>query len=164
MDRTRDGKIDSGFEVTNAGGAIGMEKTIAARRWLISTALSYLGTPYVWGGDDPSGFDCSGFVLECLKSAGLAADRADLTADQLMRTLKSSVIEEPCEGALLFTLDSAGKATHVVLCLDPWFQIGASGGTIITTDKAVAWRDNAYVKIRPIRIVDGRNRILLPNY
>lgn len=141
-----------------------MERSVQARKWLVATAQSYLGTPYIWGGDDPSGFDCSGFVLECLKSAGLVAEHADLAADQLMRTLRSSVIEEPCEGALLFALDSDSRAIHVVICLDQWFQIGANGGTRSTTDRSDAWRDNAYVKIRPIRQVNERCRILLPDY
>ncbi|MGQ9558602.1 MAG: C40 family peptidase [Desulfurispora sp.] len=31
-------------------------------RDVLKTAYSYLGTPYVYGGAAPSGFDCSGFV------------------------------------------------------------------------------------------------------
>ncbi|EWS81940.1 hydrolase [Brachybacterium phenoliresistens] len=29
---------------------------------ILATARSGIGVPYVWGGDDPSGWDCSGFV------------------------------------------------------------------------------------------------------
>ena len=37
---------------------------------LIEEAISHLGTPYVWGGYSPSGFDCSGFVSYCLTYSG----------------------------------------------------------------------------------------------
>ena len=139
-----------------------MEQTIAARKWIVQTALAYLGAPYVWGGEDPSGFDCSGFVLECLKSAGVIGEHEDYTADSLMRMFASHSVKEPSEGALLFTLDDKGRATHVVICLDQYFQIGANGGTSKTTDPRAAWQDNAYVKIRPIRVREGRHRIILP--
>jgi len=136
-----------------------VEYRSAQLRWLIQTALSYLGTPYRWGGDDPSGFDCSGLVVECLKTAGLLAEQDDLSADGLWRKYASTAIEKPESGALLFTLNSKNKATHVVICLDRYFQISASGGTSKTTDIESVWRDNAYVRIRPIRYVDDRHPI-----
>lgn len=34
-------------------------------------ALSHLGVPYEWAGEDPSGWDCSGLVTWCLVQAGV---------------------------------------------------------------------------------------------
>jgi len=39
---------------------------------LISVASSQIGTPYVWGGKSPGGFDCSGFVYWALNHAGVS--------------------------------------------------------------------------------------------
>jgi hypothetical protein len=38
-------------------------------------ATSFLGAPYVWGGRDGSGLDCSGLVQQSLHAAGLACPR-----------------------------------------------------------------------------------------
>ena len=42
---------------------------------IVSTAKQYLGVPYKWGGTDPSGFDCSGFVYYVLRSNGINVSR-----------------------------------------------------------------------------------------
>ena len=42
---------------------------------IVATAKQYLGVPYKWGGTDPSGFDCSGFVYYVLRSHGINVSR-----------------------------------------------------------------------------------------
>lgn len=37
----------------------------------VSVAMQYLGTPYVWGGESPSGFDCSGLTKYAYAQVGV---------------------------------------------------------------------------------------------
>ena len=47
----------------------------------VETALRFLGTPYLWGGRDSLGVDCSGLVQQALYAAGRACPRdTDLQA------------------------------------------------------------------------------------
>jgi peptidoglycan DL-endopeptidase CwlO len=39
---------------------------------VVSVAMSYLGTPYVWGGAAPGGFDCSGLVMYSFAQLGVS--------------------------------------------------------------------------------------------
>ena len=42
---------------------------------VVAMASRYLGTPYVWGGTSPGGFDCSGFVWYAYQRAGVPIPR-----------------------------------------------------------------------------------------
>ncbi len=39
---------------------------------VVSIAMQYLGTPYVWGGASPGGFDCSGLVVYVFAQVGIS--------------------------------------------------------------------------------------------
>lgn len=48
----------------------------------VETALKFLGTPYLWGGRDSLGIDCSGLVQQAFYAAGRACPRdTDLQAE-----------------------------------------------------------------------------------
>lgn len=96
---------------------------------VVLAALRDLGTPYVWGGNDPivdGGLDCSGAVLRWLRVGGV--DLRDQTADELRLTLSSRERGEVEVGDLAFY--GGGKATHVVLVIAPEGRaiVGANGG------------------------------------
>ncbi|ARD41118.1 C40 family peptidase [Actinomyces gaoshouyii] len=42
---------------------------------IVSIAMQYVGTPYVYGGSSPSGFDCSGLVQYVYARAGISLPR-----------------------------------------------------------------------------------------
>ncbi|QNI07509.1 NlpC/P60 family protein [Mycobacterium kubicae] len=54
-----------GFTVPGEGGG-------GDRATVVQAALTQVGSPYVWGGAAPGGFDCSGLVMWAFQQAGIA--------------------------------------------------------------------------------------------
>jgi len=128
---------------------------ISGKRIATQVAWHFLGTPYRWGGDDPSSFDCSGFCIELLKSTGVLPRRGDWTANDLYNKFKT--VPSASEGTLACYYNRAGdRIIHIEYCLNRTHTIGASGGGSRTLTLEDAHNQNAYVKIRPVNSQRGR--------
>lgn len=128
-------------------------------------AMSFLGKPYIWGGDDPSGFDCSGLIIELLQSCGLLPHRFDTTS----QGLHDKFINDSMKGAVGFgTLAFFGKSvtriTHIGFMVDDFRMLEAGGGGkhIKTLKDAIKY--NAFIRIRPIKMRRDLVAIIKPHY
>ena len=76
---------------------------------------SLLGTPYLWGGRTPSGFDCSSYVQQVLGERGIVLPRDAWEQRVVCRTLAGPGDLE--EGDLVFFGVPRARVSHVALAL-----------------------------------------------
>lgn len=94
-----------------------------AIRGLLATAHRFMGVPYVWGGEDPSGFDCSGFVQYVYARHGVQLPR---TADIQYNAGRAVPRGKEQPGDLVFFETYAPGASHVGIYLGGGSFIHAS--------------------------------------
>ncbi len=58
------------------------------RKALVLEALRYRGTPYVYGGTSPRGFDCSGFAQYLYKKFGISLPRTVKAMEEIGKWVK----------------------------------------------------------------------------
>lgn len=89
---TAGGKRTAGEVAADRGTMIAdLQRTgDAGRRGsVIDLAKQYIGTPYVWGGTQPGGLDCSGLIQLAMKQAGISVPR--VSWDQLAMGQRTDV-------------------------------------------------------------------------
>jgi len=119
------------------------------RYYAVAYAYALLKDPYIWGGDDFSGRDCSGQVQEILAGVGLDPS-GDQTADGLYRHYKSKRVDKIRAGCVVF-YGHETKITHVGFAIGMGLMIEQGGGGSMTLTVSDAIRDNAFSRIRPIK-------------
>lgn len=94
---------------------------------IVTTARTYLGKPYVWGGESEAegGYDCSGFVFSVLNKCGMKVPR---TTAQGYSALGRKVTNIQ-SGDLLYFGKSAKKITHIAIALNDTQMIESIGNS-----------------------------------
>ncbi|MDP4797387.1 MAG: C40 family peptidase [Crocinitomicaceae bacterium] len=111
----------------NAGSTISRNK-------IVENAQKYLGTPYVWAGSSPSGFDCSGFTSYVMKDFGKELSRRSEDQYNDGKKVKEKNVQK---GDLIFFSNGSG-ISHVGIVVSekgqPLVMIHASSskGVIVT--------------------------------
>ena len=110
---------------------------------VIARAQSAIGTPYVWGGSQPGGFDCSGLVLYAFAAAGVALPH--YTGYQYQRGTQIPASEAQ-RGDLLFW--GPGGNQHVAIYLGDGTMIEAPQSGQNVTIAPVRWSGMAPNAVR----------------
>jgi len=92
---------------------------------MLSFALRFLRTPYLWGGRTPAGIDCSGFTQLIYKSVGVLIPRDASQQVELGSALDFA--SEAQIGDLAFFQNEEGRIVHVGMVCAPGKIIHASG-------------------------------------
>ncbi len=117
---------------------------------IVDYAYTLLGSPYVWGGTSPSGFDCSGFTKYVYNAFGYSLNR---TAAQQLSNGYSVSMSELQVGDLVFfnrTYSSSAAATHVGIYVGNGNFIHAASGGVKVTSLSDTYYASRYVGARRI--------------
>lgn len=113
------------------GGGNGVVVPIGSVTPLIQYAMNFLGTPYVWGGTTPAGFDCSGFVQYVFSHNGVNLPRTS----QEQFNVGTPVDESQLQPGDLVFFDSGGPgATHVGIYVGNNMMIDAESQGVVFDD------------------------------
>ena len=118
-------------------------------------AMQFVGAPYVWGGADPNGFDCSGFTQYVYRHFGLDLPR--FTADQYSEQY-GTIITDPNAlqpGDLIFFANTYEPGiTHIGIYIANGDVVQAMSpgiGVAIGNLREDYWAQHYYGALRPLR-------------
>lgn len=115
---------------------------------IISTAKSYLGVPYKWGGATPAGFDCSGFTSYVFASQKISLPR--VSVDQY-KVGSPVAFNNLIPGDLVFfNLTSSNQVSHVGIYIGNNQFISATSSKGIAIYGFTPYWSNAYVGARRV--------------
>jgi len=115
---------------------------------IIPQAKSFLGTPYVWGGTNPSGFDCSGFIQYLYAEQDIVIPR---TVNEIWNY--STSVSSPSIGDLVFFETYQAGPSHLGIYLgnNEFIHAGTSNGVQISELHGSEYWESRYLGAKRIQ-------------
>jgi cell wall-associated NlpC family hydrolase len=135
----------NGTDMAHVTQVIGIYRQIA-----VVVACHMIGSTYRWDDRNSStGLDCSGLIVELLKSAGVLPLDGSWTASELADRYAHYAVQTVHEGCLLFW-GADQKIRHVEFAISPFHSLGAlgDGGSTVRISEAIS--SSSFVRVRPI--------------
>ena len=143
----------SGYAPTpDTTGLIGSGISTDAGLQIVSYAEQFLGTPYVYGGNGPNSFDCSGFVKYVFSHCGYSINRTASTQLQNGTAVEKSELQ-PGDIVFFKNKGDSHAASHVGIYVGGETFIHASSDTLEVEYSSLTTSNNAKKYIAARRIV-----------
>ncbi|MBE7038486.1 MAG: NlpC/P60 family protein [Ruminococcaceae bacterium] len=117
---------------------------------VVEFAKKFIGTPYVYGGSSPSGFDCSGFVYYVYKNFGVTLNR--VANDQRLNGYVVEKADLRPGDIVLFSRTLDGYITHVGIYVgdNQFIHSPQTGETVEIVSMSSGYYGYGYVGARRI--------------
>lgn len=130
---------------TRTGEKVDADKILSHQKLLVDEAMTWLGTPYRYGGNDKSGIDCSGLTTQVyMKALGIALPRNSAQQQAFCHSIPYGQIQV---GDLVFFVTGSNKSrvSHVGMYVGNGYIIHASGSKgVILSQMADSYYKRTY--------------------